>query len=137
MMNQLGVIHINILQLIFPNRTKVEQQSLFVVQKIIVVVFHFCVRMLNFVFILRKKTISFGYYKHNQYFYGGFLHKCGFLKTLWVKNAFAIISRLAKSVGNSFGIKSTTIICDKRLVWYRVLFHVYKRCTRNMRDAIL
>ena len=33
--------------------------------------------------------------------------------------AFAIISRLAKSLGNSFGIKSTTIICDRWLVCMR------------------
>ena len=31
--------------------------------------------------------------------------------------AFAIISRLAKSVGNLFGITSTIIICDRRTVW--------------------
>jgi hypothetical protein len=35
------------------------------------------------------------------------------------KKAFAIISRLAKSVGNSFGITSTEIICDRWLVYIR------------------
>ena len=36
--------------------------------------------------------------------------------------AFAIISRLAKSLGNSIGIKSTTIICDRWLVYYEIPF---------------
>ena len=40
-----------------------------------------------------------------------------FSKTSLVKKAFAIISRLAKSVGNSFGITSTEIICDRWLVY--------------------
>ena len=32
------------------------------------------------------------------------------------EEAFAIISRIAKSVGNSIGIRSTEIICDRRAV---------------------
>ena len=33
---------------------------------------------------------------------------------IWTKHtAFAIISRIAKSVGNSKGIRSTEIICDR------------------------
>lgn len=42
-----------------------------------------------------------------------------FSKTSLIKKAFAIISRLAKSVGNSFGITSTEIICDRWLVYIR------------------
>ena len=38
-----------------------------------------------------------------------------------VKKAFAIISRLAKSVGNSFGITSTEIIRDRRLASIRLV----------------
>ena len=50
-----------------------------------------------------------------------------------VKKAFAIISRLAKSVGNSFGITSTEIIRDRRLasirlVWGGLLVYQVKQC---------
>ena len=43
--------------------------------------------------------------------------------------AFAIISRLAKSLGNSIGITSTTIICERCLVY------IYGPCFIPISDA--